>query len=96
MLEHFINVHRFTGGKKYLDAAYETAETIIGDSTRSGAFRNWYTAWNRHEPETSEAYTGLYHGSGGCASALLMFAQYLDGKAYFPPYLEDPYKVLFQ
>ena len=96
MLEHFINVHRFTGEKKYFDAAYETAETIIGDSTHRGAFRNWYTAWNRHEPETSEAYTGLYHGSGGCASSLLMFAQYLGGKKYFPPYLEDPYKILFK
>ncbi len=33
MLEHFINIHKLTGKKEYLDAAYEEAEAIIGEST---------------------------------------------------------------
>ncbi len=95
MLEHFINIHKLTGKKEYLDAAYEAAEAIIGESTHQDLLRNWYTQWNRHEPESSLAYTGLYHGSLGCASSLLFFSQYLSGKDYITPYLEDPYKDLF-
>jgi lantibiotic modifying enzyme len=95
MLEHFINMHKFTGKKEYLYAAYEAAETIIGESTYTDPLRKWYTAWNRHEPEKSEAYTGLYHGSLGCASSLLFLSQYIAGKDYITPYLEDPYKTLF-
>ena len=96
MLEHFINIHKLTANEKYLDAAYEAAETIIGESTYKGnKLRNWYTAWNRHEPDKSEAYTGLYHGSGGCAAALLSFAHYIGKGKILPAYLEDPYKKLF-
>ena len=95
MLEHFINMHKFTGKKEYLEAAYEAAETIIGESTYTDPLRMWYTSWNRHEPDTSVAYTGLYHGSLGCASSLLFLSQYIAGKDYIIPYLEDPYKTLF-
>lgn len=95
MLEHFINVHKLTGVVKYLNAAYEAAETLIGESTYRNKLRNWYTAWNRHEPETSDPYIGLYHGTGGCASSLLALKQYIGEKEYLPPYLEDPYKILF-
>ena len=96
MLEFFIHIHKLTGDKKYLDAAYDAAETIIGESTFNNKLRNWYTAWNRHEPDKSEAYTGLYHGSGGCAASLLALAQYIEDKEYLPPYLEDPYKELYR
>ncbi len=95
MLEHFLNVHKFTGDDKYLRAAFDAAEAMIGESTIDKKLRNWYTSWNRHEPERSDAYTGLYHGSGGCASALLSLRQYMEGKAFLPPYLEDPYKDLY-
>ena len=95
MLEHFVNIHKFTGKEEYLNAAYEAAETVIGESTHGNNLRRWYTAWNRHEPESSLAYTGLYHGSAGCASSLLLLRQYIAGKEYLIPYLEDPYKELF-
>ena len=96
MLEHFLHMHRLSGEQKYLDAAYAAAEELIGASTADGKQRKWYTAWNRHEPFKSEAYTGLYHGSGGCAAALLALAQYIDGKSFVPFYLEDPYAVLYE
>lgn len=96
MLEHFLNVHKLTGDNQYLQAAYESAETLIGESTYKNKLRNWYTAWNRHEPETSDPYIGLYHGSGGCASSLLALAQYISEGDYLPPYLEDPYKRLYK
>lgn len=95
MLEHFINVHKLTGQDMYLDAAYEAAETLIGESTVNNGVRNWYTAWNRHEPETSDPYIGLYHGSAGCASALLSLSHYINTKGNLPPYLEDPYQSLY-
>lgn len=95
MLEHFINVHKLTGEKKYLDAAYEAAETLIGESTVRNHLRNWYTAWNRHEPETSDPYIGLYHGTAGCASSLLSLSHYIGTKDNLPPYLEDPYQKLY-
>lgn len=95
MLEHFINVHKLTGNEKYLNAAYEAAETLIGESTVKNKLRNWYTAWNRHEPETSDPYIGLYHGTAGCAASLLALSHYLSSKGNLPPYLEDPYQTLF-
>lgn len=95
MLEHFINVHKLTGEDKYLAAAHEAAETLIGESTHKENLRNWYTAWNRHEPETSDPYIGLYHGSAGCASSLLALSKYLEDGKNLTPYLEDPYKSLY-
>ena len=95
MLEHFLHVHKLTGNSVYLDAAYEAAEAIIGESTYQHKVRNWYTSWNRHEPDRSEAYVGLYHGSGGCAASLLALAQYIEDKTYLPGYLEDPYQDLY-
>ena len=96
MLEHFLHMHRFTGDDRYLQAAYDAAEASIGESTYDKKIRKWYTSWNRHEPDRSVAYIGLYHGSGGCASALLAFRQYLEGGEVLPPYLEDPYKDLYK
>lgn len=96
MLEHFIYIHKLTGDSEYLDAAIEAAETLIGESTVKNNIRNWYTAWNRHEPHTSDAYTGLYHGTGGCAGSLLALSQYLKENSFGPSYLEDPYQKLFE
>jgi len=95
MLEHFIYLHKMTGERMYLDAAIESAETLIGESTVKDNIRNWYTAWNRHEPNTSDAYTGLYHGTAGCAGSLLALSQYLKENKFGPSYLEDPYQKLF-
>ncbi len=97
MLEHFINIHKLTGNGDYLKAAKDAAETLIGESTHDFIknHTNWYTQWNRHEPWKSEAYTGLYHGSAGCASSLIALAQYLLGGTYGPSYLEDPYRNLY-
>jgi lantibiotic modifying enzyme len=77
MVEHFINIHKLTNEDIYLKAAKEAAETLIGESTYDDKkhYTNWYTAWNRHEPWTSDAYTGLYHGSTGCAASLIALAQ---------------------
>ncbi|MCR5742221.1 MAG: hypothetical protein K6F92_00630 [Lachnospiraceae bacterium] len=96
MLEHFINIHKLTHDRVYLNAAYDAAQTIIGESTYLDGLRKWYTSWNRHEPFKSEAYTGLYLGSAGCASSLLTLSQYLSGSEDYAPYLEDPYKSLFR
>lgn len=98
MLEHFINIHKFTGDDKYLNEAFKAAEVIIGDSTfnEQEESRNWFTAWNRHEPFTSDAYTGLYHGTSGCAASLLALAGYIGGEIPKAFYLEDPYKKLYQ
>lgn len=95
MLEHFINIYALTKDKKYLEKAKESAKTILGDSTYLNSKRVWYTSWNRHEPERSDAYIGLYQGSAGCASALLSLYQYLDKETNVSPYLEDAYKDLY-
>lgn len=96
MLEFFIHIHRLTGDDLYYHAASETASVILGDSTEKDGQRYWYTTWNRHEPWKNDAYTGLYHGSAGCAGSLLAFARHMDGKEWLPFYLEDPYKVLYR
>ena len=75
MLEHFLSIYKFTNNKRYLDAAYDTAEVLIGDAYVHQKLRRWHTSWNRHEPETSDAYIGLYQGSAGCAASLLVLNQ---------------------
>lgn len=93
MIEHFVNIHRLTHDERYLTAAYEAAEALIGESTIQDGHRNWYTAWNRHEPWSSDPYSGLYHGSAGCAAALLVLAEHIGNGTALPTYLEDPYKA---
>ena len=97
MLEHFIHLHKLTGNGAFIQAAKDAAETLVGESTYDSLkkYTNWYTQWNRHEPWKSEAYTGLYHGSAGCASSLLALAQYLKEGKFGPTYLEDPYHDLY-
>lgn len=95
MLEHFVSIYKWTGNKRYLDAAYEAAEVLIGDAYVHQKLRRWYTSWNRHEPETSDAYIGLYHGSAGCAAALLALNSVITYGEKLPGFLEDPYKKLF-
>ena len=95
MLEHLINIHKLTGDEKYLNEAIKAAEIIIGDSTYNEGLRNWYTSWNRHEPFKSEAFTGLYHGTSGCAASLLTLAGYIDNDIPKAFYLEDSYKELY-
>lgn len=92
MLEHFVSVYRFTDNRRYLEAAYRAAAVLIGDSYIHNHERRWYTSWNRHEPETSDAYIGLYHGSAGCAAALLALHAQLKNDKKLPGFLEDPYK----
>lgn len=97
MIEHFVNVHKLTGDEAYRKAAYDAAAALLGESTvQEDGKRNWYTAWNRHEPWTSDAYTGLYHGSAGCAAALLVLVAYEESGKGLAGYLEDPYKILFE
>ncbi|MCM1399356.1 MAG: hypothetical protein NC225_07750 [Clostridium sp.] len=95
MLEHFLSIYGMTGNKRYLDAAYETAEVLIGDAYVHQKLRRWYTSWNRHEPETSDAYIGLYHGSAGCAASLLVLNSVITGNGKLPRFIEDPYEKLF-
>lgn len=92
MLEHFVSIYKITGKERYLNAAKEAAEVLIGDAYVNRNLRRWYTSWNRHEPDTSDAYIGLYHGSAGCAASLLVLNSVLEDKKRLPGFLEDPYK----
>lgn len=91
MLEHFISIYRLTNDDKYLDAAYDAADTLIGESYIDEAGRRWYTAWNRHEPHTAEAFTGLYLGSAGVAASFLALYQLIENGQILPGYVENPY-----
>lgn len=95
MLEHFVSIYKLSNNKRYLDAAYETAEVLIGDAYVQQKLRRWHTSWNRHEPETSDAYIGLYHGSAGCAASLLLLNSVITDEKKLPGFVEDPYKRLF-
>ncbi len=94
MLEHYVNMYRFTKDKKYFDLANLAAESVIGESTQDEGTRRWYTSWNRHEPNKSDAYVGLYHGSAGNASALLYLRECANVNEIKLPYLEDAYKTI--
>jgi hypothetical protein len=65
-------------------------EVLLRDSFETEGKRRWYTAWNRHLPSEVAAFTGLYHGSAGCASALLAYYNYITDRKELPGYIEDP------
>lgn len=69
----------------------ELLETAIGAATY---IQNVAVYSDDHEAALVP-YTGLYHGSAGCASSLVALAQYLLGGTYGPSYLEDPYRNLY-
>ena len=91
MIEHFVEIYRFTRDEKYLEAAREAAVKLIGDSVKENGKRTWYSAWNRHAPNEVECWSGLYLGSAGAASALLYFYNHLKDNRRLTGYLEDPY-----
>ena len=91
MLEHFISVYRITDDHLYLNAAYDAAETLIGESYEDETGRRWYTAWNRHEPHTAQAFAGLYVGSTGVASSFVLLYELLQNNINYPGYIEDPF-----
>ncbi len=91
MAEHFLHIYDLTGNQKYLHAARESVEVLMRDSYADEKGLRWYTTWNRHLPNEVEAFTGLYHGSAGCASALLTYYNHETIKKELPGYLEDPY-----
>ena len=92
MTEHFAEIYELTGDKKYLEAAKDSADVLIGDSNLDDGKRRWYTAWNRHAPDEVECWSGLYLGSSGCASSLLYLYNELNDKADIGKYIEDPFK----
>lgn len=89
MLELFIQVNHFFNIEDYSDAASDAAITLIGDSFVSDHKRRWYTQWTRILPKDVEAYTGLFHGSTGCANALLTLYNELSEHIELPGFLED-------
>ena len=91
MLEHFLEIFKLTSDNKYLKAAEDAAEKLIGDSVTDDGKRCWFSAWNRHAPSEVENWTGLYVGSSGEASALLAYYNYLTDNEKTTGYLEDPY-----
>ncbi|MBQ9610385.1 MAG: hypothetical protein IJV15_13210 [Lachnospiraceae bacterium] len=95
MVEHFLEIYELTKNEKYKTAAREGVEVLLGDSNLDEGKRRWYTAWNRHLPNEVEAWTGLYHGSAGCASSILFYYNYLTDKKKISGYIEDPYQELF-
>ena len=92
MLEHFLHVYHFTGDKKYYDYALESADVLLRDSFILDDKRRWYTRWTRLIPGDVESYTGLYHGTAGCASSLLVLYSELEGIKNLPEFLENPFK----
>ena len=91
MAEHFTEVYELTGDEKYLKAAEDAADVLIGDSNLDDGKRRWYTAWNRHAPGEVECWSGLYLGSAGCASSILYYYNQLTAKADIGKYVEDPF-----
>jgi lantibiotic modifying enzyme len=91
MLEHFLHIYDMTGEEQYLKAATESTEVLLRDSYEENGKRRWYTAWNRHLPGEVSAFTGLYVGTAGCASALLAYYNHQTEHKNLPEYIEDPY-----
>lgn len=92
MLEHFLHVYHFTGDKKYYDYAIESADVLLRDSFILDDKRRWYTRWTRLIPGDVESYTGLYHGTAGCAASLLVLFSEIKGIEKLPEFLENPFK----
>ena len=89
ILEHFVEMHRFTGRAEFLHYAERTASVLLGDSFQADDRpheRSWYGAWTRTIPERVVSYLGLYSGSAGCASSLLSLYAHEHGVSLSPLY----------
>ncbi len=91
MAEHFLGVYELTGNERYKDRARLAADTLIGDSVEDDEKRCWHSAWNRHAPDEVEAWSGLYVGSAGAASAILAYYNRTHGIVSRLGYIEDPF-----
>ena len=89
MLEFFIGTDKFFNIDEYQEVAQEAGEILIGDSLSIDHKRTWYSAWTRTLPKDVDTYTGFYHGSSGCASALLTLYNESHDKIKLPSLLED-------
>ena len=81
---HFVDGYRLTGEKRYQQLAEKVADKLIGDAYKNAEGTRWYGAWTRVIPWNVDAYTGLYMGSAGGASALLSLYGTLTGKEITP------------
>ena len=93
MLEHFLHVYHLTNDKKYYSYALESADVLLRDSFILDDKRRWYTRWTRLIPGDVESYTGLYHGTAGCAASLLVLYGEISGVNDIPDFLENPFEL---
>ncbi len=91
MAEHFLGIYALTGEERYREQAHTAVETLIGDSVEDDGKRCWHSAWNRHAPDEVEAWSGLYVGSAGAASAILAYYNRTHGIKSRLGYIEDPF-----
>ena len=89
LLEYFLDIDEFLETEDYKTPAQDTALKLIGDSVKQGNVRKWYTAWTRLEPNVIETYSGLYHGSTGCANSLLSLYNLQHDHLDLPYYLDE-------
>lgn len=68
---HFLDGLALTEDSKYRKLAIGVADKLVGDAYKNEQGTRWYGAWTRVIPWNVDAYTGLYMGSAGGASALL-------------------------
>ena len=92
MAEHFLAIYALTGEERYREQARTSVEILIGDSVEDDGKRCWYSAWNRHAPDEVEAWSGLYVGSAGAASAILAFYNMAHDIRSLAGYIEDPFE----
>lgn len=74
ILEHFVEMYKFTKSEEFLKYAELTAKVMLSKSDdRVQGIRNWNDGWWRTNPNRIVSYTGFYVGSAGMAASLLYY-----------------------
>jgi len=69
--EHFLDLHRVTGDREYLDFAKDLTANLLARATKDSLGMRWIQAEHRTRPDLLIAQTGLMQGAAGIGMWLL-------------------------
>lgn len=89
--EFFLDLHRATGDRKYLDFARRVADQLLRRATRDGVGMKWIQAEHRVRPDFLVAQTGYMQGAAGIGMLLLHLDAAERGRAPVVIFPDSPF-----
>jgi lantibiotic modifying enzyme len=89
--EFFLQLHRITRERAYLDFAQRVIRQVVARGERSPSGLRWVQAENRTEPDNLVAQTGYMQGAAGLGMLLLHADQHEQGRTPAIRFPDSPF-----